>query len=203
MSKTRFLHMIIALLLTGCWSCTPVYAGAIVEITASENAIIVKFDDVVYEASIFTLSGPNRITVDVTGATTGGSVSAGGPVSSVRQGQFDPDTARIVFDLGKPALIIDGQFSSDGRSLRLDLRQAAVNEFAGSLRTVRKVIFPPANFRSSPLKKRYEVTAPIGREVKANGLPRIYGPADESLPVIVIDAGHGGRNSGAISPHAG
>ena len=34
-------------------------------------------------------------------------------------------------------------------------------------------------------------------------LPKIYGPADARLPLVVIDAGHGGHDPGAISPHGG
>ena len=30
-------------------------------------------------------------------------------------------------------------------------------------------------------------------------LPEISGPSDESLPLVVIDAGHGGRDPGAIA----
>ncbi len=57
-------------------------------------------------------------------------------------------------------------------------------------------------FRSEPPKRRYEVTAPI-RTRPAKGLPNISGPRDPALPLVVIDAGHGGHDPGAISPHGG
>jgi N-acetylmuramoyl-L-alanine amidase len=57
-------------------------------------------------------------------------------------------------------------------------------------------------FRAEPPKRRYEVTAPIVSRV-AKGLPVISGPKDSSLPLVVLDAGHGGHDPGAISPHGG
>lgn len=60
----------------------------------------------------------------------------------------------------------------------------------------------PAAFRAEPPKRRYEVTAPIRSNV-GKGLPKINGPSEESLPLVVIDAGHGGHDPGAISAHGG
>lgn len=59
-----------------------------------------------------------------------------------------------------------------------------------------------AGFRSQPPKRRYEVTAPIGKGA-ARGLPKIHGPADARLPLVVIDAGHGGHDPGAVNPTSG
>ena len=47
----------------------PVMAGTIQQISAQDNAIIVQFDDVVQKADIFALAGPDRIAVDISGAT--------------------------------------------------------------------------------------------------------------------------------------
>ena len=60
----------------------------------------------------------------------------------------------------------------------------------------------PVAFRANPPKRRYEVTAPIRTSV-GEGLPIISGPSDTSLPLVVIDGGHGGHDPGAISPHGG
>ena len=62
---------------------------------------------------------------------------------------------------------------------------------------------PPARFRGKPPEKRYSVTVPIGRAKPALPLPRIEGPDDARLPLVVIDAGHGGHDPGALSPHNG
>ncbi|PQM28659.1 N-acetylmuramoyl-L-alanine amidase [Sphingopyxis lindanitolerans] len=60
-----------------------------------------------------------------------------------------------------------------------------------------------ARFRADRPKKRYSVTVPIGKPKPALPLPAIEGPADPRLPLVVIDAGHGGHDPGAISPHGG
>ena len=62
---------------------------------------------------------------------------------------------------------------------------------------------PPAGFRAKRPEKRYSVTVPIGKPRPTVALPRIEGPADSRLPLVVIDAGHGGHDPGAISPHSG
>jgi len=62
---------------------------------------------------------------------------------------------------------------------------------------------PPARFRARPPEKRYSVSVPIGRAKPALPLPRIDGPDDARLPLVVIDAGHGGHDPGALSPHSG
>lgn len=77
---------------------------------------------------------------------------------------------------------------------------AAPSAEQGLLRTVFSKFIQ--SFRSEPPKRRYEVTAPIGKSV-ARGMPRIFGPADARLPLVVIDAGHGGHDPGAINPLTG
>ncbi|MGB5077582.1 MAG: N-acetylmuramoyl-L-alanine amidase, partial [Sphingorhabdus sp.] len=194
--------LIAALVLVSPFTMSPASAGAIRQVAASNASVVVQFDGVVNKAAVFTLTGPNRIAVDVTGATTGAVSLAGGPVRSVRQGQHDADTARIVLDLDQPAVVTGGTFSADGRSLRLSLRQTDLSEFSGSVGRKRTEIVPPALFRAEPPKRRYEVSAPI-RSGIAKGMPKISGPAGTKLPLVVIDAGHGGHDPGAISPHTG
>lgn len=181
---------------------SPAFAGNIRQVIATDESILVRFDDVVNKVAIFSLTGPNRIAVDVTGATAGPASGAAGPIRSVRQAQFDADTARIVLDLAQPAIITGGEFYADGKSLHLSLKHAGQSEFSGSVGRGRTEIVPPASFRAEPPRRRYEVSAPITVGT-AKGLPRISGPADTSLPLVVLDAGHGGHDPGAISPHGG
>lgn len=196
-------HMLLAAIFAVLpFTMSPAKAGAIRQIAASDGGIIVQFDGVVNKADVFSLSRPDRIAVDVTGATTGFEATAGGPIRYIRQAQFNADTARIVLDLAKPAIVTGGTFSADGKSLRLNLRQAAPSEFSGRVGRGRTEILPPAQFRAEPPKRRYEVSAPI-RSGVAKGRPRISGPSNGNLPLVVIDAGHGGHDPGAISPHSG
>lgn len=181
---------------------SPALGGTIQQISAQDNAIIVQFDDIVQKADIFALSGPDRIAVDIAGATAGAATLSGGSVQSIRQSQFSTDTARIVLDLAEPAIITDATFSADGNSLRLSLRPTGAAEFSSVVGRGKTQIMPPLAFRAEPPKRRYEVTAPIRSNI-AKGAPKISGPDNSALPLVVIDAGHGGHDPGAISPHGG
>lgn len=60
-----------------------------------------------------------------------------------------------------------------------------------------------AFFAAKPPGSRYSVTMPIGRPRLTVALPKIEGPDDPGLPLVVIDAGHGGHDPGATSPDSG
>ena len=181
---------------------SPAMGGTVQKISTQDGAVIVQFDGVVDRTDVFTLAAPDRIAIDVSGATAGQSAFAGGSVQNIRQRQFSAETARIVLDLAEPAVVTNGNFSADGKSLRLSLRPVPLTEFSGTVARGKTQIIPPAVFRADPPKRRYEVTAPIRVNV-GKGLPVVSGPADDSLPLVVIDAGHGGHDPGAISPHGG
>jgi N-acetylmuramoyl-L-alanine amidase len=170
-----------------------------VEIDADK--IIVRFDDVVEKASSFVLSGPDRLAVDIGGAEPGPAVEPSGIVRNVRQGRFDTNTARIVFDLDSPAIVTGGRFSRDGRSLELSLGDVEADRFDAAVNAERKLYLPPATHRAQPPRSTYNITIPL--DPPSNGLPRprIYGTAGK--PLVVIDAGHGGHDPGAISPVTG
>jgi len=178
-------------------------AGEITRIEINGNVVVVHFDDLVVNASGFVLTGPDRIAIDVQGATAGKSALNGnGIVRSVRKGQYSPDTVRIVLDLDRPAAIASGRFADNGRSLILTLVEIGADE-SGSLIRGRKQFLPPANFAAKPKRKEYSVRMPLPKAKPAVGLPQIYGPDDDSRQLVVIDAGHGGHDPGTISPHGG
>ncbi len=176
-------------------------AGTVTAVAVDDRQIIIRFDDVVEKASSFTLAGPNRIAVDVSGATPGAGQGGSGFVSSVRQARFNENTARIVFDLAEPAIVSGGSFASDGRSLTLTLQPVANERFSAAAVSGRKSYLPPEAHRAAPPRSRYNITVPL--DAPKSGLPRpkIYGP--KGRPLVVIDAGHGGHDPGAISPHGG
>lgn len=177
----------------------PAQAGSVSRIEARGSQITVSFDDLVEGASTFSLIGPDRIAIDIRGGKAGRGGYASGIVKSVRQGQYNPNTARIVFDLERPAVITDGGFSNDGKRLTLSLQSVGQNQIASG----RKSFLPPVAFRAEPPKSSYSVKVPLGKPSDSVSLPKIYGPNDPSRPLVVIDAGHGGHDPGAISPHGG
>ncbi|WP_074205080.1 N-acetylmuramoyl-L-alanine amidase [Parasphingorhabdus marina] len=188
---------LVSLLAASVLATQPADAAGIKRIDSGSTEIFVAFDGLVEGASTFTLAGPDRIAIDVRGGQAGRGGRASGIVKAVRQGQFDPQTARIVFDLKQPAIVTGGQFSADGKSLRLKLKP--VSGVAGT--GVRKNFLPPAQFRAEPPKNTYSVKVPLGRPKDSVKLPKISGPDDPERPLVVIDAGHGGHDPGAISPH--
>lgn len=175
----------------------PAQAGSVSRIEADGSQITISFDDLVEGASAFSLVGPDRIAIDVQGGKAGQGGQASGIVRAVRQGQYGPNTARIVFDLDRPAVVASGSFSEDGKRLNLRLQPVGQSQIA----TGRQSFLPPANFRAEPPKKSYSVKMSLGKPRDSVRLPKIYGPNDPNRPLVVIDAGHGGHDPGAISPH--
>ena len=179
----------------------PLHAAGISAIAVNDQTITVRFDDVVEIASTFLLEGPNRIALDVGGADPGSPVEGGGPIERVRQGRFDATKTRIVFDLASPAVVQKGYFSADGRTLTLGIAPAETDGFSGATKAGRKFYLPPETHRAAPPRSRYNITIPLGAPTKGIPRPRILGPAGR--PLVVIDAGHGGHDPGAISPVSG
>jgi N-acetylmuramoyl-L-alanine amidase len=77
-------------------------AGTIKSVAASSDRVVIQFDDVVSKASVFALAGPNRVAIDIEGATAGGTISGEGAFKAVRQGQF---TIRLRWQAGYSPLM--------------------------------------------------------------------------------------------------
>ena len=61
----------------------------------------------------------------------------------------------------------------------------------------------PARMAPRPAKRLHSITVPIPPVARGLSLPRVEGSADASRPLIVIDAGHGGHDPGAINAETG
>jgi N-acetylmuramoyl-L-alanine amidase len=192
-ARVSFFLALLAGWLTGAQS----WAGTIREIDVQSNRIVIQFDERVAAASSFVLAGPNRIALDLAGAAPGARADAGGPVSNVRQAQRG-DGSRVVFDLARPAIVTQGRFSADGTALTLELRTVDDSRFARAAAEGRMSFLPPFSFTRASSRHSYSVSVPVPPRPAAFKLPRIQGD-DESRPLVVIDAGHGGHDPGAIS----
>lgn len=182
----------------------PLQAGEVSRVEVRADQIVLHFNDAIDSASSFVLSGPDRIAIDVKGATAGANPNAnGGMFRNVRMAQYDTDTARVVLDMDRPAVISSGSFSEDGRSLTLSVKEIGSSDLRAVLAGPRQSFVPPARFRAEPPQRRYSVRIALPKPSKAPPLPKIEGPSDKSRPLVVIDAGHGGHDPGAISPHDG
>ena len=61
----------------------------------------------------------------------------------------------------------------------------------------------PVNMAPRPVRRVHSITVPIPPVARGLSLPPIEGPADKSRPLVVIDAGHGGHDPGAVNAGTG
>jgi N-acetylmuramoyl-L-alanine amidase len=187
-------------LLSGWLTGVPSWAGVVQEVRVHGDRVVVKFDAPVTQASAFLLSGPQRIALDLAGTEPGRVAVADGAVARIRQG-VQGDGARIVFDLARPAIVSEGSFGRDGRTLTLQLRTVDDERFARAAAERRMRFLPPFAWLQPASRHPYSVSMPLPRRMPAAPLPRVYGEA--SRPLVVIDAGHGGHDPGAVSGDGG
>ncbi|KQM90307.1 N-acetylmuramoyl-L-alanine amidase [Sphingomonas sp. Leaf22] len=203
-----------ALILSCATLASPAAAQRVDAVEVANDRIVLRFDAPAHGASSFTMAGPDRIVVDLDGIRPGGRSNAGGSVRAIRQGVRGDGGSRIVLDLTESAMVTGGSFSDGGRRLTLDLRPVTVQRFAraaggGRMRfapqPVVGAIVPVASSAAMVVDRRQRATAsvavPVARPRRGLPLPRVEGDADR--PLVVIDAGHGGHDPGAISPHGG
>lgn len=165
----------------------PIVVDANVTVTESgSNAFLVSLlGGTRYRA--FTLAGPERLVVDLEGAEWSaadrGNATKNNLVSRMRHGEPKPGVLRIVLDLSGPAEIEDvrvlpGAIFGENR-LMVRFREMD--------RTVAAV-------KDSTVLPRQEVAGTVGT-LRANpGRRNDKG----GRPIIVIDAGHGGKDPGAV-----
>jgi N-acetylmuramoyl-L-alanine amidase len=183
------------------WSTTaPAWAAsAIRSVAVKDGQIVIRFDGRVADATGLILNGSRQIAVDVADALPGRDMTTGGPVSGVRQLRQGGGT-RLLFDLAAPAIIGDGGFDPDGRSLTLSLQTVSAARFAAAS-AAGPLSFMAFDFGSWSAKPKYKVSIPVPPVARGVALPRVRG--DDTRPLVVIDAGHGGVDPGAINPDTG
>ncbi|MDF0490877.1 N-acetylmuramoyl-L-alanine amidase [Sphingomonas sp. H39-1-10] len=204
-AQTRhYARVLVILALLACWfTGAPGWAATVQRIDVRRDRIVLHFDRGVADASAILLARPRRIAVDVAGAVPGHAVSGAGLVTAVRQSRHGTSGLRILFDLARPAVVREGSFGDGGRDLTIALRSVDDATFARAADEGRVRFLPPLSFgtRRSAARK-YQVAVPIPPSSRKLRLPRIYGD-DASRPLVVIDAGHGGQDPGAIAPTDG
>ncbi len=155
------------------------------------------------EFQVFSLTNPNRVIVELPDVKLQLPLVAGdrpaGLVKSFRGGQTAPGKSRVVIDVAAPVIVERAQMErgTDGRSSRLVIDIAAV---AGA-------IAPPPAPSSTLAKSMRAGASGLGASVIAR--PAVMPPAPTAAkrpparaqniyrPLIVLDPGHGGHDSGA------
>lgn len=175
----------------------PVAAATVERVDVSNARVTIRFDEAVRGASSFVLDQPRRIAIDIDGARPGRPGGADGAVLAVRQGWRGTDGTRVVLDLAQPMVISNGKFVDDGRTLELSLKEVDSRRFSAAS-TASPLSFLPFNWGEA--RPKYKLSIPVPA-AKKSVLPRVHG--DDSRPLVVIDAGHGGNDPGAINPDSG
>lgn len=138
--------------------------------------------------NVFTLSAPDRIVIDVTGArlaTSFDQLSLGNtPITSVRSAQRTPNELRVVIDLSRtvsPKSFSLAPNQEYGHRLVVDLFDQGADAAPGP--SVAAPATPPR---------------PVTPTQPPAKLPVL--PSDKRDIIIAIDAGHGGEDPGALGP---
>ncbi len=179
--------------------------GADVAVVRGRTHVSITVDRAV-EARSFLLTGPDRFVVDVPASRAAGSLDArpAGVVRAVRHARQPDGSMRVVFDLSAAASVgarrVEGP---DARTSRL------VYELVGSAVTP---VTTPSTAPSSQTATAQTATArthaarmaaPVVFTRPATPVPAVPTPLSAAVDrpgqrVIVIDAGHGGHDPGAL-----
>jgi N-acetylmuramoyl-L-alanine amidase len=179
-------------LLSGWLTGVPSWAGIVQDVRVRGDGLVVTFDAPAAEASGFVLAGPQRIALELAGAGR----RPPAPSASIGE-RTRADGARIVFDLVRPAIVGEGRFGSDGRTLTLELRTVDAARFARAAAERRMSFLPPFTYLQPSSRHGYSVSMPLPKRAARAPLPRVQG--DPGRPLVVIDPGHGGHDPGALS----
>ncbi|MFB4251642.1 N-acetylmuramoyl-L-alanine amidase [Pseudomonas idahonensis] len=136
--------------------------------------------------SVFTLTAPDRLVIDINGATLGGPLNvatANTPITAMRSAQRTPSDLRVVIDLKKavtPKSFTLAPNAQYGNRLVVDLFDNPADAAPPAA--------PPPAVATVPAVP----VTPAGPAIK---LPPA--PAGKRDIIVVIDAGHGGEDPGA------
>lgn len=161
-----------------------------VDATASRTRFVIGLERAV-EFQVFSLTEPNRVIVEfpdvklLLPSLPGGRQV--GLIKSVRGGQSAPGRARVVIDVAAPVVVERSAIETNGKHAKLVLEIVPFNGFAKPKTHAHSGLPPPSGLGAAGLQPPLPQPA-VRPEVLAAGIYK---------PVIVIDPGHGGHDSGA------
>lgn len=192
----RKIMYIISVMALFCIVVTDARAGKINNLRIGQGigTVRVVFEsDSDFDYKVFTLNEPNRLVVDVKGVEVSQNISKNKDenifLENVRVGSSGVNGIRIAFDLKQPVLvkktfILPPQSGFNWR-FAIDLEATNERDFFAKLGS--------ANSQSSDSFNRDDILP------KNNAVPQKKTPTQQSKrKIIVIDAGHGGVDPGAI-----
>ena len=182
-------------------SCASTLQSLVVNGTAGKTSILcVVKGNPVYHG--FTLSAPNRAVIDFQQTRPKidiSKVSVGhGVIQRIRVGYPNPKTLRIVFDLNQASTIKIVQWKSGmtgPEGLRIDILP--------KVSSAHQTLIQRPRITNAPVAQRHVSSPklpPQKKIVPKTVVPRRIQPIAMRDIVVVIDAGHGGKDPGAIGP---
>ena len=156
-------------------------------VAADPVTVTVGIDGSVDTVKLFALDNPQRLVVDLGGADAGRRSAEGAGVHA-RIGPFDPGTARLMIGLPRPMRLAAAAI--DGRALVLRLVPVDAAAFARDVRRGRHAV--PTTALAVDFNLGDEV---MGGDTAPPPPPKRSG----RRATVVIDPGHGGKDSGTIS----
>lgn len=173
----------------------PVLAAAILGVAVEQGADGVErlrfsTDQAITPTKVFTLAAPDRVVIDIPTASTGGVALPAGYngalIKGLRFGQFDVGTTRIVIDMHRTAKVV-GTLTVPPQGGQGQLLIDVAN-FGGGALPPKPVTVPTAG--PPPAATPFATSTPPSSVV-----------AQGTKPLIIIDAGHGGQDPGALGLH--
>jgi N-acetylmuramoyl-L-alanine amidase len=180
--------------LSGIGSTEPVIIDARIGEHPDRTRFVVEMSDPV-KVRIFTLVNPNRVVIDIPEALwrvrAAGRPSGRGAILEYRYGPFRPGDSRFVVDLSRPVDVSEPLIlpPRDGHGYRIvvDLLPSSQDKFE-------RLAGWPADMRAKGLLAVRSVTG--GKSAREDAAHSVVATAASGKRVIVVDAGHGGIDSG-------
>lgn len=197
----------LTLITGGLWAAPQLLSGSISSnqntASGSRRTRVTVETDAPVKFRYFTLPDPDRLVIDIEGVIQNRALStlarqipsADSFIANIRIGQKDAQNVRLVFDLKQPVNAKVTALNASGslkNRLQIDLQPLAQSGRAAPARAK-----PAAQAKAEdddPLMAMLE-----NRRKEAEAQPENTEKA-KKRPVVVIDAGHGGKDPGAIGP---
>jgi len=208
----------------------PAWAARITAIESQPGRVTITADAPLPAAQTFALADPYRLVVDFVGVVDPMTAPGTNSVTALRAAMFAPGTARLVIDLQAPVIIREARASGNQVVILLDRTSADV--FGATVARGRRPLAlqrsdgpappptvatdsfslpdnfgrapdtAPASTSATPEPAKPAAAAPEPGPEPASTAPARRGRAG-GKPLVVIDAGHGGKDVGAIAVTGG
>ncbi len=171
----------------------PAAATQVTALRIDGQVVTATLDGPVETVRALSLDHPRRVVVDLGGVdAVRRTATGGGDVAAARVGPFEPGTARVVIDLRSPMTLAGA--AVDGTALTLRLAPADAAAFARAVARGRRPVATTA---------RLIADFDLGDEVFAGDGTVLPPPPPlrrgGARPLVVLDPGHGGKDSGTIA----